>query len=210
MQTTTFSSPFSTLSRIISSMLLAAFVTFSLFVMMYMLIKPQQIERPPIVERAVVELFKNPEDSATVVKTMPEPPPPIVQPDPLPRTTVEITNTNTPGTVFKLPSPQLTTQSHSFNAGVDKSATPVVRVEPRFPMDALRNGISGWVKLSFTIDETGGVTDVEVVQAEPRGVFDREAVRALRRWKYQPQVLDGKAVRQSNLQVVLDFTLDAG
>ncbi|WP_333607847.1 energy transducer TonB, partial [Arsukibacterium sp.] len=185
-------------------------VTFSLFVMMYMLIKPQLTERPPVVERAVVELYKNSEDSATVVKTMPEPPPPIVQPDPLPRTTVEITNITTPGTVFNVPSPQITTTQGSFNAGVDKSATPVVRVEPRFPMDALRNGISGWVKLSFTIDETGGVTDVEVVQAEPRGVFDREAVRALRRWKYQPQVLDGKAIRQSNLQVVLDFTLDAG
>lgn len=209
MQITTCSSPFSSLSRIISCMLLAALVTFSLFVMMYLLIKPQLTERPPVVERAVVELFKNPEDSDIVVKTMPEPPPPIVQPDPIPRTTVPITNI-TPGTVFNMPSPEITTATRSFSAGVDKSATPVVRVEPRFPMDALRSGISGWVKLSFTIDETGGVTDVEVVQAEPRGVFEREAVRALRRWKYQPQVLDGNAVRQTNLQVVLDFTLDAG
>lgn len=62
--------------------------------------------------------------------------------------------------------------------------------------------------LRFTIDETGGVTDVEVINSEPRRVFDQEARRALLRWKYKPKVVDGKPVRQPGQTVQLDFKLD--
>lgn len=210
MQTISYANNFNTLNRMISSMLLAALVTFSLFSIMYLLIKPPLAERPAVVALPVVELFVNPEDPPVVVKTMPKPPPAVEPPEPTPQVPVEITNVNIPGISIKVAPPVITTGMDGFGQGMDKAATPVVRVEPRFPIDALRNGISGWVKLSFSIDETGAVTDVAVLQAEPRGVFDREAARALRRWKYQPQVIDGKAIRQTNLQVVLDFTLDAG
>ncbi|CAM5204925.1 TonB family protein [Alishewanella longhuensis] len=49
-------------------------------------------------------------------------------------------------------------------------ATPLVRVEPRFPTEAARQGISGWVMLNFSIDESGSVTDVSVVAAEPKNI----------------------------------------
>ncbi|KKO47067.1 hypothetical protein WG68_03120 [Arsukibacterium ikkense] len=193
-----------------SSMLLAALVTFSLFAMMYLLIKPPLAERPVQVTLPVVELFVNPEDPPVVVKTLPTPPPPVVPPEAAPRNISEVTRVDLPGPTLTVAPPDITPTISRFGAGIDSAATPVVRVEPRFPLDALRDGISGWVKLSFSIDEAGAVTDVKVLQAEPRGVFEREAARALRRWKYQPQVIDGKAIRQSNLQVVLDFTVDAG
>jgi len=90
----------------------------------------------------------------------------------------------------------------------DGEATPIVRINPRYPPAAARDGIQGWVQLRFTIDETGGVTDVEVIDSEPRRVFDQEARRALLRWKYKPKVVDGKAVRQPGQTVQLDFTLD--
>lgn len=210
MQTNSFSHPVSTLNRMFSSMVLAALVTFSLFATMYLLIKPPLAERPAQLTLPVVELFVNQEDPPVVVKTLPPPPPAVVPPQPTPQTVVEVTNVTVPGPSFTVAPPQITSPGNRFAAGMDGTATPVVRVEPRFPVQALRDGISGWVKLSFSIDETGGVTDVQVVAAEPRGVFDREASRALRRWKYQPQVIDGKAIKQTNLQVVLDFSVDAG
>ncbi|WP_213999976.1 energy transducer TonB [Arsukibacterium sp.] len=210
MQNISCANPFTTFNRMISSMLLAALVTFSLFVIMYLLIKPPLAERPVMTALPIVELFVNPEDPPVVVKPLPPPPPAVVPPEQAPRTPVEVTNVAIPGPGFKVAPPQLKTDLTGFGAGRDQTATPVVRVEPRFPVAALRDGISGWVKLRFSIDESGSVTDVEVLQAEPRGVFDREAARALRRWKYQPQVIDGKAIRQTNLQVVLDFTVDAG
>lgn len=210
MHTISYSDHFKTLNRMISSMLLAGLVTFSLFAIMYLLIKPPLAERPTVLMLPVVELFINPEDPPVVVKPLPTPPPPVVPPEQAPRTPVEVTNVDIPGPGFKVAPPQMKTDLRTFGSNMDKTATPVVRVEPRFPVEALRDGINGWVKLRFNIDESGSVTDVEVMQAEPRGVFDREATRALRRWKYQPQVIDGKAIRQTNLQVVLDFTVDAG
>ena len=90
----------------------------------------------------------------------------------------------------------------------DGDATPIVRIEPRYPVQAARDGLQGWVKLRFSIMEDGSVDEVEVIEAEPRRVFDREAIRALRRWKYSPKVVDGKPLKQTGQQVQLDFTLD--
>ncbi|MBV2127760.1 energy transducer TonB [Arsukibacterium indicum] len=209
MQTINYSTPFHTVSRLFSSLLLAALVTFSLFSIMYLLIKPPLAQRPPQVTLPVVELFKSPDDPPVIVKTIPQPPPAVMPPEQAPRTPVDVTHVDLPGPEFTIAPPAIKTDLTRFGSNRDQSATPVVRVEPRFPVEALRDGISGWVKLRFSIDESGSVTDVEVLQAEPRGVFDREAARALRRWKYQPQVVDGRAIRQTNLQVVLDFNVDA-
>ncbi|WP_298439326.1 energy transducer TonB [uncultured Ferrimonas sp.] len=90
----------------------------------------------------------------------------------------------------------------------DGDATPIVRIEPRYPVKAARDGKEGYVVLSFTINELGGVEDVKVVQAEPRRLFDQEARRALRKWKYKPKIVDGKPVKQTGQQVRLDFALD--
>jgi protein TonB len=94
--------------------------------------------------------------------------------------------------------------------GRDGEATPIVRIEPKYPVQAARDGKEGWVILSFTIDELGGVTDVDVIDADPKRVFDREAKRALRKWKYKPKVVDGKPVKQTGQQVQLDFKLNQG
>jgi protein TonB len=90
----------------------------------------------------------------------------------------------------------------------DGEATPIVRIEPKYPVQAARDGKEGWVRLSFTINEVGGVEDVDVIEADPKRVFDREAKRALRKWKYKPKIVDGKPVKQPGMRVQLDFTLD--
>lgn len=57
---------------------------------------------------------------------------------------------------------------------------------PKFPLDALRAGQSGEVQVEFTVGTDGSVTAVRVVRAEPQRVFDREAINAVRRWRFQP------------------------
>jgi len=47
-----------------------------------------------------------------------------------------------------------------------------------------------------------------VVDAEPKRVFDREAIRALKRWKYSPKIENGQALKQTGIMVQLDFNLD--
>ena len=48
----------------------------------------------------------------------------------------------------------------------------VKSVKPVYPREAEQRGTEGWVELEFTVAETGAVTDVAVLNASPRGVFD--------------------------------------
>jgi protein TonB len=91
---------------------------------------------------------------------------------------------------------------------VDADATPIVQITPLYPPIAARKGIEGWVKLSFSIDRTGSVTNVQVLESSPARVFDRPARKALKRWRYKAKFVGGAPVMQDNLQVQLDFTLD--
>lgn len=90
----------------------------------------------------------------------------------------------------------------------DQDATPVVRIDPKYPPEAARDGIQGWVQLSYAIAPDGSVTDVQVLAAEPRRIFDKSAIQALKRWKFRPKLEQGKAVVQQGLKVQLDFNLD--
>ncbi len=85
---------------------------------------------------------------------------------------------------------------------------PIMRVTPVYPSRASRRGIEGWVELAFTITTTGATEDVRVVSEEPSGVFSRAAMKAVRKWKYKPQVIDGKVQARPNVRVVLKFELE--
>ncbi|QIA65343.1 TonB family protein [Vibrio astriarenae] len=92
--------------------------------------------------------------------------------------------------------------------GVNQQVMPLYRVEPRYPPNALRRKLEGYVVMKFTIDPIGKPTDIEVVEANPPRVFEREAMRALRSWKYQPKVEDGTAQSQPGQTVKLEFQLE--
>ena len=57
---------------------------------------------------------------------------------------------------------------------------------PKFPAEALRANQSGEVQIEFTVGTDGSVTAARVVRSTPARVFDREAVNAVRRWRFQP------------------------
>jgi protein TonB len=76
-----------------------------------------------------------------------------------------------------------------------RELTPLVRFPPEYPMSANVQRIEGYVLLRFTVSETGTVSDPEVLRSEPPGIFDRSATRAVLRWKYQPQLANGKPIK---------------
>ena len=84
-------------------------------------------------------------------------------------------------------------QAAEASAAAAAAARPVARSlrsistpAPRFPPDALRSGTSGEVLVEFTVGTDGSVTDARVLRAEPARTFDREAVNAVRRWRFEP------------------------
>jgi protein TonB len=63
---------------------------------------------------------------------------------------------------------------------------PISMPAPKFPAEALRAGTSGSVLVEYTVGTDGTVTAARVVKATPARVFDREAVNAVRKWRFQP------------------------
>jgi periplasmic protein TonB len=87
-----------------------------------------------------------------------------------------------------------TTANQPAASGGTHGAVLVRNVSPRYPTTAVRSNQEGWVEVTFTITPEGNVDDVKVVDAEPRHVFDRAAVEAVSRWKYQPATQDGSPI----------------
>ena len=92
----------------------------------------------------------------------------------------------------------------------DRDPVPVVRVNPQYPPRAAERGTEGWVELRFSISASGTVEDAEVTKSHPGKVFDRAALRAVRRWKYNPKIKDGNPVERHGITVRLEFKLQDG
>jgi protein TonB len=89
-----------------------------------------------------------------------------------------------------------------------QEARLVQHIAAEYPQDAARKGIEGSVDVSFTVTSQGKVTDVLVLDAEPSEIFNRSAVAAVRRWKYDPKTINGVPV-ESHQQLRLQFKLDS-
>ncbi|NYZ61839.1 energy transducer TonB, partial [Luteimonas deserti] len=71
-------------------------------------------------------------------------------------------------------------------AAAQAQLRPLSTPAPRYPADALRAGSSGEVQVEFTVGVDGSVTSARVVRADPPRIFDREALAAVRRWRFEP------------------------
>jgi protein TonB len=93
--------------------------------------------------------------------------------------------------------------------GSDRDIVPLVRVDPEYPPRAKQQGIEGWVDIEFTISPAGTVQDERVLEAQPPAIFDRAALNAVRRWRYNPRVENGVPVARPGVQVRIRFDMGA-
>lgn len=186
-------------------------MTVMLFAAMQQLIEMKNADRKPVNDMPIVQLYEPVQDSEPEVRPLIPARPELIQRQ-LPLTTPQPADTvNLAVDTFAISGPAVPkADARGGLAAADRGATPLVRIEPRYPVTAAREGISGWVQLGFSIDESGAVTEIRVLAAEPARMFEREAMAALKRWKYQPKQVDGKAIKQTGMQVQLDFNLDNG
>ena len=87
---------------------------------------------------------------------------------------------------------------------VIQEAKLIRSVTPDYPSAAKHDSIEGSVDLEVTVSEKGVVEDVKVLRATPPDVFDKSAIAAVRKWKYDPRFVDGLPA-QAHLKVHLDF-----
>jgi protein TonB len=90
----------------------------------------------------------------------------------------------------------------------DTEAVPVVRIDPIYPPLAAQRNLEGWVSIKFDIGPSGNVLNPKVIGADPPRIFDDAAINAVKKWKYKPQVKDGKPTTTKNQTVRITFKLE--
>ncbi|WP_105254734.1 energy transducer TonB [Pseudoalteromonas sp. T1lg75] len=187
--------------------LAAAAITLATFSFMVSLLTAEQRAPVEVFDDVIVEIMEPPKHTEVIKKTKPVPP--KVEPRPQARPSLAAE----PGDEVLTLAPTLpdvgTEMSDlgEFSSMSRDTAMPLVRVPPQYPATAAREGIEGYVILSYDISPTGQVINAKVISAEPKRIFDREALKALSKWKFSPKVVEGVARSQPNQQVRLDFNL---
>lgn len=205
--------------RVSIAAVLAVGVTFGLFLFMHQLISSGGDERAEMEAIAGIHFgpVEIPDEITTKSRRKPKKPPPPKDPPPPPKMKINKIEQQ----VQNMPQMDMPNLDVPLVGGegmflgtfqqVDRTAEgdiiPVVVIRPMYPRDAAIAGIEGWVKVEFTITEVGTVKDPRVVDADPPRMFNREAIRAILKWKFKPRVVDGVAVERRATQII-DFTLD--
>jgi TonB family protein len=74
----------------------------------------------------------------------------------------------------------------------DPAYYPDKMVRPKYPKDALRNGIEGKVELRAVIATDSKTKDLVVLSGESE--FSQNAIVAIRKWRFHPELRDGQPV----------------
>jgi hypothetical protein len=93
------------------------------------------------------------------------------------------------------------------------SNTPPLRlnkIDAVYPKEAYSKGIEGWVWLEFDVDKSGAVKDVDIIDAFPNKTFNRSIYNAVRRWRYEPYLINGKVENYSSRSLLYHFTTFKG
>lgn len=62
---------------------------------------------------------------------------------------------------------------------------PISTPQPPYPREAARTRASGTVTVQYTIGADGRVTNVQIVRARPRGLFDRTVTQTVSSWRFE-------------------------
>lgn len=70
--------------------------------------------------------------------------------------------------------------------------TLVKRVNPEFPSRALRTGREGYVVIEYNVNPDGKVINATVVESSPKHLFEKAALKAIKKWQYEANFDDAE------------------
>ena len=190
-----------------------ALVSFLLFIFMYMLIRPGDLDLNALKDRQMVDFIRIKKDDTLNERDrrLPDKPPPPKRPPPPELEQPELKKLPTPKLDINLPDIDMPIDTDGALVGggqfiSDGGLIPLVRISPRYPRKALLEGREGYVVVELLVDESGNVLSAKIREASPSSVFNAAAIQAVLKWKFKPRVSGGVAVKQRGLTTI-EFTL---
>jgi protein TonB len=76
-------------------------------------------------------------------------------------------------------------------------------VAPEYPPGALHEGVSGYVTIDFLVNAAGEPTGLQIVDAQPAGIFNAAALAAVKRWRYEPNIASAQVPTRATVRFQL-------
>lgn len=92
-------------------------------------------------------------------------------------------------------------------AAASRQYLPIAKQAPAYPQRALDKGIEGECTVSYTVNARGRVEQPEVVGA-CHPLFIRPSLAAAQSFRYQPRVIDGRAVAVPNVKNTFTYRIE--
>lgn len=193
--------------RYVPALAMATLVTFGLVFLMQFLIQ-QDLKGPGEVPTYNVPDIIMPEvEIRTEYDTsMPEKPEEFEEPPPdVPDIEMEAPELENTGINIK---PKFDKQIKVAGPGLgsDGEFLPIVKVQAQYPQRAAQRGIQGHCTVQYTVTTLGTTKDHVIVDC-PEKVFSRASIKAAKKFKYKPRVVEGEAVEVPNVQNRFIFQL---
>lgn len=90
----------------------------------------------------------------------------------------------------------------------DGDYLPIVKIAPVYPWRAQTERIEGYCIVEYTVTTAGTVRDPVVVEAEPRGIFDKASIEAALKFKYKPRVVNGEPIEVRGVRNLFRYRLE--
>lgn len=87
---------------------------------------------------------------------------------------------------------------------LDQRPRVIYQPSPRYPPQLQRRGIEGRVYIVFVVDGRGRVTNAKIQQSSHKA-FEKPALQAVRKWKFEPGKRNGEPV-QFRMRVPITFS----
>jgi protein TonB len=154
--------------------------------------KVVEVIKAPLETKIIEEVKKPPPDQPPPPPPkMAAPPPPFIPPPEINIQVPTVTQAPTITTVTTTPPPPgpppVVRAEPAPQPLVRREYKAAYRVDPVFPRQAQRDGISGRVVAHVVVSPSGSVTEVRIMQSQPPRIFDREVIRALSQWRFNPE-----------------------
>jgi protein TonB len=85
---------------------------------------------------------------------------------------------------------------------------PVMIVNPVYPFRAQIREVEGEVLVEFSVNTNGRVVNPRVIEAIPKGVFDRSALKAIQGFRFRVPRVDGVSYPVSDTRLKFHFRLE--
>ena len=168
--------------------------------------RPPAAPAPPAPPKAEVKPVIQPQPKADVIAPQPKI---VIQPVSEPVAAA----VEAPPAPVAAPAPKAAAAPASAGSGpvsVGNLATNLMSgAPPAYPMGSRRKREQGTVVLRLVISPDGRVTDISVSRSSGYEALDDAALAAVRRWRWSPKMVDGRAVAITGL-VTIPFVLKDG